>query len=344
MIAGDLRLLTCIAHPARSCIALGCSPTTYKFMQKEINAHLSALNLAILHTVVYADIFDYPLTVNEIQRYLTGWAASVEAVSAVLQDGSLLPGRLNRVGEYYLLPGREQIISTRRRREQAASSLWPQALRYGRIIARLPFVRMLAVTGSLAMNNVEEGADLDYLVVTKTGRLWLCRALVLALGRLAALRGTRLCPNYLVSERSLEFPNQTLYTAHELAQMVPLSGMDIYQRMRTLNPWVKRFLPNADGAPPGLVQDSGVEPGSRAQSVLEAALLTPPASRLEKWEMERKIRKLCRENENNPEAGFSADLCKGHFNRHGQRTEHILRERLERLSLEMPQRTSPELV
>ncbi len=329
-------------------------------MQKAISVDLSLLEQAILHTIVYADIFDYPLRVDEIQRYLTGIPASIEMVSDLLQNGGLAPRFLNRVGEYYFLPGRGQIISTRQRRQQIASRLWPQALRYGRIIAKLPFVRMLAVTGSLTMNNVEAGADLDYLIVAKTGRLWLCRAFVLALGRLAALEGirpplrrlaagmaqsrrsssgerhdvARLCPNYLISERSLEFPDQSLYVAHELVQMVPLVGLDVYERIRAQNPWVKRFLPNADGAPPLTVQALGDRPSSRIQSVLEAALLTPPGNWIETWEMGRKIRRLRRENENNPEAGFSADLCKGHFNRHGQKTERVLRERLERFSLE----------
>jgi len=323
-------------------------------MQKVINIDLTPLNQAILHTVVYADIFDYPLRVDEIQRYLTGIPASVEMVSDLLQNGGLAPRFLNRIGAYYFLPGREQIVSTRQRRQQIASRLWPQALRYGRMITRLPFVRMLAVTGSLTMNNVEADADLDYLIVAKTGRLWLCRAFVLALGRLSVLEGirlplrrhaagmahgrhdvARLCPNYLISERSLEFPDQTLYTAHELAQMVPLAGLDIYDRIRALNPWVKRFLPNADGAPSLTVQAAGNPPPSRIQSVLEAVLLTAPGNWIETWEMGRKIRRLRRENENNPEAGFSADLCKGHFNRHGQKTEQFLRERLKGFSLEL---------
>src|SRR5688572_8466038 len=219
-------------------------------MIPETEFSLLSMNHAILQTVVYADIFDYPLTENEIHRYLTGFPAPLESVSDALRKGGLVPSLLERAGDYYHLTGREQVVSSRQRRGQVAARLWPQALRYGHMIAGLPFVRMLAVTGSLAMDNVEAGADLDYLIVTKTGRLWLCRALVLALGRLAALQGVRICPNYLISERCLEFPEQSLYTAHELAQMVPLSGFDVYARIRTLNPWVGRFLPNADGAPP----------------------------------------------------------------------------------------------
>ena len=297
------------------------------------NPELTDLDRAILQTVVYADVFDYPLRLGEIHRYLTGLSASPEAISARLSV--LVPGTLSRCGDYYVLAGREQLVPRRHSREEAASRLWPYALRYGRMITRLPFVRMLAVTGSLAMNNVEETADLDYLVVTATGRLWLCRAMILALGRVAALQGIHLCPNYLISERALEFPDQTLYAAHELAQMVPLSGLGVYERIRAVNPWVAGFLPNAAGVPAVPFQSAMAGPASKIQSVFEAILLTPVGGRLENWEMGRKVRQLYAENRNNPEAGFSADLCKGHSNRHGRRTEHHLREKLERFPVEL---------
>ena len=56
-----------------------------------------------------------------------------------------------------------------------------QAVRYGLTIARLPFVRMVAVPGALTMDNVEPGDDVDYLIVTAPDRLWLCRAVVIEL-------------------------------------------------------------------------------------------------------------------------------------------------------------------
>jgi hypothetical protein len=188
------------------------------------------------------------------------------------------------------------------------------------LIARLPFVRMVAVTGSLAMDNVNDNADLDYLIVTEPGRLWLCRALVLALDRFARLRGVRLCPNYLVSQRSLSFTPQNIYIAHELAQMVPLAGMDVYGEIRECNRWMEQFLPNAGGPP----RSDRIRPAAAsrtgAATWLEALLRTPLIDRVEAWEMDRKIRKLSLENDGNPEAIFSPDCCKGHSQRHAQKT------------------------
>ena len=154
------------------------------------------------------------------------------------------------------------------------------------------------------------------------------------MARFAALAGVRLCPNYLISEQALVFPNQTLYAAHELFQMVPLFGMDVYWQICRLNSWREQYLPNAQGLPPAAAALNRPARGLRLQPGLEK--LMPPAlcGRIERWEMGRKIRKLSLENIGNPEAIFSADLCKGHSNRHGQRTVLSLNERLARLELE----------
>jgi hypothetical protein len=286
------------------------------------------LTRAILNTVAYADVFDYPLTLVEIHRYLTGLSASRQTISELADSGRFL----EHIGDYYTLPGRASIVLTRKRREKEAVRLWRAARTFGRMILGLPFVRMLAVTGSLAMNNVEANADIDYLVVTTPGRLWSCRLSVLVVARLAALQGVSLCPNFLLTTDVLEIPAHSLYAAHEFAQMVPLSGLDVYREMRTLNPWVNDFLPNAMGLPPAAEQSLSAKPAPGFQRLFELVLQTAPADWLEHWEMERKIRKLALENSGNPEAIFSADLCKGHSSRHGQRTEMLLNERLTHLS------------
>jgi hypothetical protein len=291
---------------------------------------LNPLKRAILLSVAYADVFDYPLTAGEIHRYC-GMKTSFTTLYAEIQTFGFLSQSTN----FYSLPGRESLVAVRARREEISSSLWPHAQRYGRLIAGLPFVRMLAVTGSLAVDNAESRADIDYFIVAEPGHLWTCRALVLALGRLAARQGLNLCPNYLVTTRALEFHDQNLYVAHELAQMVPLSGLDIYADIRRRNAWVAEFLPNADGAPPMPATIKGAESPFRLRPVFEAVLRTPPAGWFERWEMDRKVRKLSREQGDSDESAFSADVCKGHDQRHLSRTRQLLDSKVSRLLTSM---------
>lgn len=287
---------------------------------------LSPVQQGIALAVAYADVFDYPLTAAEIHRYCAVKASFTSLYAEIQQLGFL-----SQTGLFYTLQGREALVPLRTRREELSARLWPHAIHYGRAISSLPFVRMVAVTGSLAVNNAESQADIDYFLVVEPGRLWTCRALALALGRLAARQGLNLCPNYIVTTNALSFPDRSLYAAHEITQMVPLSGLEVYAEIRRLNAWVGNFLPNADGAPPMPASLNLDGPSPRFRPVFERVMQTPPGAWLERWEMDRKIRKLSQEQGGSIESAFSADVCKGHDQRHGSRTQQHLDSKVSRL-------------
>jgi hypothetical protein len=291
------------------------------------------LGTAILETVAYADVFDYAVTVQEIHRYLVACATDLGTVQQVLEEWLLPSGEVENQDGCIFLPGRQALVPLRQRRAHIAQSLWQHAWHYGAWIARLPFVRMVAVTGALAVNNVDDDADIDYLIVTEPERLWLCRALVIALVRWAARRGHVVCPNYFLSERALVVYERNLYTARELAQMVPLAGLPVYERMRQLNPWVDELLPNAKD-PPKQTATVSIG-GSNLSTWIEYLLRSPVGDRIETWEMQRKIRKFQGQRSQSTahgEATFCADWCKGHFDGHAQAILDAFSQRLDHLS------------
>jgi hypothetical protein len=285
---------------------------------------------SVFHALAYADVFDYPLTAGEVYRYLPAVDASFDDVAQALAYEALF----SKVEDCYTLLGREGIVETRRRRARVAKQLWAKAARYGRIIASLPFVRMVAVTGSLAMNNTDEGKDIDYMIVTAPNHLWTCRALTLLVARFAKLEGVNLCPNYLVTTNALELEEHSLYVAHELAQMIPLSGMEIYAEMRRLNGWMVDYLPKALKAPEMPRGIERIQSRSGIQRVLEILFRLPFANWLEQWEMDRKIARLTREQSSSSESYFSADVCKGHIDIHRQKTEYAIQEKLKQAALQ----------
>jgi hypothetical protein len=292
-----------------------------------VRIETSFLQRAILHTLAYADVFDYPLTASEIHRYLTGLKATLEEVSEALKDDLPGGGQIVRLGDYFTLRGREGTVETRLRRMAASKRWWKDAEFFACLLASLPFVRMVAVTGSLAMDNMDAGGDIDYFIVTSSGRLWTCRLMSLLVVRFARLIGVNLCPNYFVSEQALALEERSLYAAHELTQMVPLYGRNIYDGMRRMNLWADRYLPNARNAPE---PHNDVKP-ARWKYSLEFVLSRLPLQQVEGWEMNRKLARLSRGQGQNPEAIFAADVCKGHIDRHGQRIEMELAGRLARL-------------
>lgn len=282
-----------------------------------------ALAEAAYRAVVYADIFDYPLRLEELHRYLPCVKASMPEVEAILND--LMPGKLMAREGYYALVGRGELVELRKRRSRIAATQWRTAMRYGLLMARLPFVCMVAVTGSLAVDNVEPEADIDFLLVTANDRVWTARAMAILVVRWARLRSeVTLCPNYIVSEQAIEFED-TMYNAREIAQMVPLAGPETYERLRAANVWTKKHLPNANGAPNGRLPATGA--GFRPGSIVASLLTSRLGDRVESWEMKRKIARFERAGES-AEACFSPDFCKGHFDRHAEKIMQVYASRV----------------
>ncbi len=286
------------------------------------------LEEAILETLAYSDVFDYPLRTDEIHRYLPV-ETSLADVRAALEHRT---PRIEHGQEYFFLAGRESVVGIRRRREAISRPALKQAIRIGRILGGLPFIRMVALTGSLAVLNSEQSGDLDYMLVTAAGRVWTARGFAVLLGRITARFGFVLCPNLVVSERNLEWRQHDLYSAREICQMIPITGADTYATLRGINSWTNEFLPNATGVPPMAAPDQHRVP--ILQSPMERLLGGRIGNKLEEWEMTRKVRRLSAEAGFCSETRFTADLCQGHFDHHGAQTRSALQRRLARLGLE----------
>jgi hypothetical protein len=273
-----------------------------------------ALVTAILQTLHYADIFDYPLTRDELARYLIGVSAPPAHIDAALAHANIL-----RVDNFLTLPQRQAIVAERLRLHQQAQKQIPRARWYARLIAYLPFVRMVALTGSLAMENARDD-DIDFLIVCAPNRLWTVRALVIALVHLARWRGDHLCPNFLLSENALTIAQQNLYSAHEIIQMIPLFGFEVYRRIRQQNAWTENFLPNADGIN-SLRGEKPLDPiGAHIKRWAERWLHNRVGDAIETWEMRRKIKKLSAQIPPTADTvEFSRDVCRGFFGGYGHR-------------------------
>ncbi len=286
---------------------------------------------AILRTLLYADVFNFPMTPAEIQHFLIGCTATLDEVNAMLNNSRWLKPRIEQGNGYYAVSGRGAIIAERLTRGVASRKLWPLAERYGKLLSYVPCVRMVALTGALAMQNAHhETDDIDYLIVTCTGRVWLTRAMIVVVVRLARLRGVEICPNYVLAESALAQTQHNLYIAHEITQMVALSGHTLYDALRATNTWTDELLPNTRHVPNPTArtgQQGGI--GRASQRLGEWLLGGKLGDALESWEQRRKLRKFAPEYQKpHSSAQLDAEHVKGHFNDYGYPTLLKYHERL----------------
>ncbi len=294
---------------------------------------------AILKTVLYSDLFDYALTPEEISHYLVEIRGSHAEVEAILLSPARLGEWITRKDGFVILRGREELVDRRSSRSRSSDRLWRKARFFVRILGNLPFVRMVAVTGALAMDNSNDRDDVDMLIVTAASRVWLARALAVMVVYAGNLTPNTLCPNYVISEEALSLEPRTIYVAHEFVQMVPLYGYAVHEKIRSANPWISRILPNA-GRP--LHAEPEYRPGrmvSALKRLLEWLLSGVFGDRLEAWEMRRKIRKFApRTAGSGSGVILDKNQVKGHFDDHGARICSQYQRRLEEYQLETPER------
>ncbi len=290
---------------------------------------------AILRTLLYADVFDYPLTPAEIHHYLIASPAAApappEVIEAALCSSAWLTTRVTRVNGYVTLRDREAIGAVRDERRRHSADLWAHARRWGYWLGCLPFVRLVAVTGALAVDNSPPGDDIDFLLVTAPGRVWLARALAVVLVRLARLRGVGLCPNYVLAHSALAQAQRNLYAAHDLQQMVPLVGLGVYREMQAANAWSREYLPHAHGPLRAEPEQPPRGWGARWQRWGERLLGGRLGDRVEAWERARKQRKFASAaRQPHAAAELDGEHVKGHFEDNGRPILREFQARLER--------------
>jgi hypothetical protein len=289
------------------------------------------LERAMLQTVLYSDLFEYALTIDEVAHYLIGVRATVDEVRAALARSIWLRDRVTVIDEYVIVRGREALVQRRLDRSLTSDRLWVRARRFVRVLSALPFVRFVGITGALAMDNCAAGDDIDVMIVTAPDRVWLTRALSIALVRVGKVFSDTLCPNYLISEKALVLEHQSLFVAHEFTQMVPVFGFEMYERLACANAWIQIVLPNAMHVHR---REQEHHSGVIARTIKRASewLLSGSfGDRLETWEMQRKLRKFKPQlGRPDGDAILDHDHVKGHFDDYGGPVMRLYAERLAR--------------
>lgn len=271
---------------------------------------MERIEAAIMRTILYADVFHFPLNLQEIQRFLIHDEVTT---STQIENGlKKLAHFLHEDDSYYCLKNRQEILEKRKEREAHTQALMNSAKRYGAWFAAIPFVRMVALTGALAVRNPASlQDDFDYLLVTKAGRVWVARLFAVILVRIVRFLGRELCPNYVLAEDELLQKRQDIFVAHEIAQMQPIFGLALYHEMLRCNEWARDYLPNIDA------YAGQADAASPIKWFMERLLAGALGDWLEHWEYSRKSEKFAEAINDKSSAQVDAKQVKGHFKDNG---------------------------
>lgn len=198
---------------------------------------------SILKTLVYFDIFHYPLTREEILRFLDK-EVSPAALEEWLQH-LIGRGLVFRFSDFYSIQNNPLLAHRRREGNLRAERLLEKAHRIGNFLYKFPYVRAIGVSGSLSKNFADERSDIDFFIITQTNRLWIARTLMHLFKKLTFLTGRQhmYCMNYYIDEQALALDDKNIFTAIELKTVLPVSGEKSMHAFFAANPWAQQWLP-----------------------------------------------------------------------------------------------------
>jgi len=199
--------------------------------------------MAIAQSVLYASLFDYPLTLAQLRQSLI---ESTQTPSEILQafDGSPVLLHLIEYQDGFFFPaGRASLIDERKRREARSRAFLRRHGLFLSLVCLIPYVKMVALSGSIAHLNLEGDGDLDLFIVTRGRRVWSTTVAVVLLAKV--LRRRRIvCANFVLADSRLSLDQQDLFSASQIVHLKPLLGRDVFQAFVAANPFVARFYPN----------------------------------------------------------------------------------------------------
>lgn len=211
-------------------------------MANGIHNH-SNLENAVLYTLAYFDVFQHPLTLEELVAFCPMVVAE-DVVQEVVNELVKQKQVFHFDGMYALSP-EEEHVGERKKINALAAEMIPKARQYGQLIHQFPFIKAVSISGSLSKGVFKEDDDFDYFIITAKNRIWLSR-LLLKVYKLLWLKNSRsfFCINYFMSENDLEIKEKNQFTAIELITLIPITNPGLFQEIKAKNDWIKDFLPN----------------------------------------------------------------------------------------------------
>lgn len=254
-----------------------------------------SLELRITKTLQLFALQSTALTLLELWKFLVRDAAEFESSTSthgelveipVLENRTVSIAEIVKVlgllvirGEvvenfgYYTIKAHGEIL--KKRWQGYSHGVWREKRirKFSKGLAYIPFVRGVALAGSQALGLERAESDVDVLIITLPGWLWLPRTLITAYFQFLGIRrhGTyianRVCLNHYISAPKRMLQGRNWYTAIEYGKLRPLSGVYWVANFQYANlDWMRIFFPNIDSVP------SGTDVTNKTQKLSELAL------------------------------------------------------------------------
>ncbi len=141
------------------------------------SSDIGTIAKSIIKTLAYYDIFNYPLTKEEI--YICSYTNG-DTKASVFEELEVLvsSGIVYNNDKFYSVNHTSHLIPKRIEGNKRAIKKMKIAKLFSKFITHLPYVRGELLSGSISKGYMDEKADIGYFIITAPNRLWIARIML----------------------------------------------------------------------------------------------------------------------------------------------------------------------
>lgn len=205
--------------------------------------------LAIKKTLAYRSIFKYPLSLYQLKTFLISDREHKNKTFSEAVEHLLNRGFIKEKNKKYFLPGIKTVEWEEKKK--LADKMIRKNEGVLKIIGRVPWVKMLAITGSLAAYNPDSASDIDVFIISSKNRVWITRLFVtLILKAMKKFPGTdgekgKICTNLFMDSKEFAWQKdkRNIFIAHDIVLMQPIIDKEnTYLKFLNANNWVREYF------------------------------------------------------------------------------------------------------
>lgn len=214
----------------------------------------SLIELSILKSLVFFDLFDFPLTLLEIYQSLDQKISSLEELYFIIQKSDFLQGKIAEENGFYFLKNRKSNIYLRQAKYHLFLEKILKARKLIGWLKNVPFLRGVAICNSLSFANARAKSDIDLFIIAEPNTLWIVRFFVVSIINLFFQRPSwqnkadTFCPSFFATyqtDLSKARLDDDPYFEIWLIKLLPIfDEKNYFEIFFRQNKWIKHRFPN----------------------------------------------------------------------------------------------------
>ena len=150
---------------------------------------------------------------------------------------------LTKVDDFYVYGSDLDSVIKRLRGNMYAKRAMRIAHKKAKLMSKFPYVEAVGISGSLSKGYYDLESDIDFFVITKPNKLWICRTLLMLYKKIFLLNSRKyFCVNYFISSNQMEIEEKNRFTATELKTLIPLQGKAAFEQFYQSNGWLNAYF------------------------------------------------------------------------------------------------------